>query len=402
MRGAGGARGRFAKTQLALAFVFLGFANSPTVAQAASAPAPTPSPVTRPTTPLDLTTSPLPITLSASPGETVSTSIKVKQSGGDTEALQVNLLKFSAYGEAGEPALSSFGPGDDYKNWVTFDKPTFEAPNDVWQTVKMTIALPKTAAFEYNYAVQFSRVGDNLSPGGKDVEGVAGSTAVLVLLNVNAPGENRSVQLDSFGVVRKIVQFLPTTFEARFYNNGNVYVQPTGDIFITQGKHQVGMVLLNDEQGNLLAGTHRIYQINWADGFPYYEPTSQQGKPVVDRHGNVVQSLNWNLPNSTTAALTSGVASTTNPDMAQESTNPLSRFRFGEYTARLVAVYQDNYGRDVPITAQINFWVIPWWLLLALLAVLLVFGFAIYSLVASVMRRRRRLERIKRRRRNNS
>src|ERR1017187_1567896 len=106
------------KWRLIAMAVLLVFVNVPMFADAATAP------LTRPTAPLDLSTSPLPIALAAKPGQTVSTSIKVKQSGGNTEQLQVHLLKFNAYGTSGQPALSDRGPGDDYFDWVTFDKPT--------------------------------------------------------------------------------------------------------------------------------------------------------------------------------------------------------------------------------------------------------------------------------------
>ena len=356
-------------------------------------------PVERPSGPLDLTTSPLPITLQAQPGQTVTAPIKVKESGASADQLQVTLYKFTAYGESGKPELSSFGPGDTYKNWVSFSTQTFTAVDNVWQTDTMTIKVPKSAAFEYNYAVEINRVGDAASPGGNQ-EAIAGGTAILVLLNVNAPGANRSLQLKSFGVEHNVVEFLPTTFDAKFYNNGNVYIQPTGDVFITQGDHQVGTVELNDEQGNILAHTYRIYETEWADGFPYYTPLEKKDTPVLDRHGNVEQVLNWNLPSnsSATKADTQGQSST-NITLPQESNSLLSRLRFGEYTARLVAVYQDDFGRDVPITSQITFWVIPWRILLVFLVILIVFGFAIYTVIRNIVRRRKRLKKLKRKQR---
>jgi len=356
-------------------------------------------PVARPTGPLDLTTSPLPITLQASPGQTVTAPIKVKESGEPTDELQVTLYKFTAYGESGKPELSSFGPGDIYRNWVSFTSQTFTAVDNVWQTDTMTIKVPKSAAFEYNYAVEINRVGDATAPGG-DQEAIAGGTAILVLLNVNAPGAHRSLQLKSFGVEHNVVEFLPTTFDAHFYNNGNVYIEPSGDIFITQGDHQVGTVELNDEEGNILAGTNRIYETEWADGFPYYTPLEKKDTPVVDRHGTIEQVLNWNLPTnaSATKADTQGQSST-NVTLPQESNNLISRLRFGEYTARLVAVYQDNFGRDVPITSQITFWVIPWRILIVFLIILVVFGFAIYTIVRNIVRRQKRLKRLQKKQR---
>jgi len=267
----------------------------------------------------------------------------------------------------------------------------------VWQQVKMTIAIPKSGAFEYNYAVEFSRVGDTIYPGGNS-EAIAGGSAVLVLLNVVAPGMNRSLQLSSFSIEHSLVEFVPTTFDVNFNNNGNVFVQPAGDIFITQGNTQVGVIELNDEQGNILAHSRRLYKVEWTDGWPFYEPSSKNGKPVLDRNGRQEVSLSWGLPSA--SGINNGVdASTTNASMVKESSNPISRLRFGEYTARLVAVYTDDFGRDVPVTSQITFWVVPWRILLAFLAVILIIAFAIYTLINNAIRRRKRMERLRRKRR---
>jgi len=354
----------------------------------------------RPTAPLNLTTSPLPITLEAKPGQTISTDIKVKQSGGDDETLMAKLLKFGAYGDSGKPSLSDFGPEDDWKNWVKFDKPTFDAPNNVWETEHVTISFPKTAAFEYNYAVEFMRAGDTIAPngGGRVTTGLAGGTAVLILVNVDAPGAHKTLSLSSFGIEHKIVEFLPTTFDVNLNNTGNVYLQPLGSIFITQGRNQVAQLVFNQAKGNILAGSHRIYKNTWIDGFPHYEvKRDKNGKTVQDRKGTVETALNYGLATDNSTADPVSDASTGNADLKTESSNPLSHFRFGMYTARLVAVYADDYGRDVPITSQITFWVIPWRILLVFLAVVAVFAFAIYTLISSAFRRRRRMERLKRR-----
>src|SRR5476651_506866 len=136
--------------------------------------------------PLNLITSPLPIDLVVDPGKSVTTDIRVKQDGGDDETLKVSLMKFGAYGSSGKPSLLDRAPGDDYFDWVKFDKTTFDAPSGVWQTVKMTINVPKTAAFGYYYAVVFSRAGDDVHPvGSPNTSAIAGGTAVLVLLDTN-------------------------------------------------------------------------------------------------------------------------------------------------------------------------------------------------------------------------
>jgi hypothetical protein len=355
----------------------------------------------RPTAPLHLTTSPLPITLDANPGQTVTTEIKIKQSGGDDETLMVHLLKFAAYGDTGKPALSERGPEDAWFDWASFDKPSFDAPNNVWQTVKMTIKIPKTAAFEYNYAVEFTRAGDTNTPsgGGKVTTGIAGGTAVLVLVNVNAPGAHRHMSLESFGVEHRIVEFLPTTFDVKLNNDGNVFLQPLGTIFVTQGKNQVGHIVFNEQKGNMLANSHRLYLSTWTDGWPHFDVAkTSDNKTKTDRHGNVEKTVSFSLPTAN-STVDGTDASTANPIMQAEGNNPLSRFRFGQYTARLVVVYADDFGRDVPVTSQITFWVIPWRIMLVLLVVLVVLGLAVYYLISNAARSRRRLKLLEQRRR---
>ena len=62
----------------------------------------------------------MPINLVATPGATIRTDLRVKNSGTSTETYKVGLMKFSAYGEEGKPQLSDRAPGDDYFDWVTF------------------------------------------------------------------------------------------------------------------------------------------------------------------------------------------------------------------------------------------------------------------------------------------
>jgi hypothetical protein len=329
----------------------------------------------RSTAPLKLTTSPLPVVLDAKPGQTVSTNIKMKQSGGDTEQLKVSLMKFSSSGDTGKPSLSERGPGDDYFDWVKFDKPTFTAQSDVWQTIKMTVNVPKSAAFSYYYAVVFSRVGDEQSPGGGKA-GIAGGTAVLVMMDVNAPGATSILQLQSFGVTHRVMEFLPTEFTVKLANVGNTFVRPGGTIFINQGGKQVGLVDFNDGLGTVLDNSKRLFTENWSYGWPYYAVKKDNGRSKQDANGNPQMALNWALP----APKPREQGGTAEDDfIASKSQNPLANIRFGEYTAHLLVVYTDGHGHDVPLESTVSFWVIPWRALLILLAVLLVVGFGFYS-----------------------
>lgn len=309
--------------------------------------------------PLVLETTPLPIDLIADPGKTVSTDLRVKQNGTGTERLKVSLMKFVAYGNEGKPRLIDRQPGDDYFDWAKFDKVQFDAPPNVWQTVHMTINVPKTAAFGYYYAVVFSRVGDDARLD-NHTNAIAGGSAVLVLLDANSPNAKRSLQLVSFAATHRVYEFLPADFTMQVANTGNVHVVPQGDVFISYGGKQLATLPVNAQLGNTLPGSQRIYPISWADGFPHYEPITENGKVKLDKNGNQVTHLEWDW-------------------------SKLLKFRMGKYTAHLFAVYDDGH-HDAPLEAEVSFWVIPWRFLLVLLAVIALIGFGIFFSLRGVWR----------------
>jgi hypothetical protein len=307
---------------------------------------------------LNLIVSPLPINLATNPGTIISTDLRVKQGNPESEKLKVSLMKFAAYGDAGKPRLEDRGPNDDYFDWVTFDKSTFDAPSNVWQTIKMTINVPKSAQFGYYYAVVFTRAGDDTKP--DKGAAIAGGTAVLVLLDAKVPNAKRKIDLVSFAAGHRVYEFLPSHFNILFHNSGNVHLVPAGDIFIKQGSKIVATLPINGEGGNILPQSNRIFQQDWTDGFPYFKQRTKDGK-VVQKNGKPVMDLTYDF-------------------------SKLSHIRFGKYSAQLEAVY-DNGVRDEPLEAAISFWVIPWKLILVLILILALVGTGIFFLVRTIVRR---------------
>ncbi len=301
------------------------------------------------TRPLNLITSPLPINLTTDPGTSITTDIRVKQGGNVTEQLNVSLMKFEAFGSAGKPRLADRGPQDDYFDWVHFSSTTITAPPNIWQTVKMKIDVPKSAQFGYYYAVVFTRAGDNVRP--QKGSAIAGGTAVLVLLEAHVANAKRKIDLVSFGAQHRITEYLPVAFNTAFHNSGNVHQQPKGDIFIRKGQKLIATIPLNGEGGNILPQSNRIFQNEWADGFPVYEPKIANGA-VVQKNGKPEKVLKWDF-------------------------SKLSSLRIGNYTAVLEAVYDDG-TRDQPLESKVSFWVIPWRALGILLIVFLIVFTGLY------------------------
>lgn len=314
---------------------------------------------------INLQISPLPIDLVAEPGKTITTDLRIRNGGTQTEKIKVTLRKFSAQGEEGKVVLEDREPADNYFDWVKFSKNVFDAPPGEWQTIKMTISVPATAAFGYYYAVQFARAEPAKPEPGKSA--IEGAVAIFVLLEASNPGAVRKAEVVEFSAARQVYEFLPTTFNVKVKNTGNVHVKPEGNIFISQGNSEIGMPIeINSGAGNILPGSIRNFSTKWTNGFPLYVDEMKDGLPVLNKNGQPTQTLKWDFNNS------------------------LAKVRFGQYTAKLLLVYDDG-RRDIPIEANVNFWVIPWRLVGVGVVLLALLAFFIYK----YRRMRRQLKKLK-------
>ena len=286
---------------------------------------------------LRLTTSPLPLSLTAEPGTTVSTDLKVKNAGTEPETLTIDILKFKAYEDSGKPELMDPDPTDDSVHWVNFSEPTFTVLPEEWKTIKVTFTLPQEAAFGYYYAFVFRRANTKTDLAAHQTA-VVGGTATLVLLEAQVPNAERKIEVSEFSTDHSVYEFLPVTFTVALKNTGNVHVAPRGNIFLSRGSNKnLALLELNPEKGNILPQSIRTFESRWKDGFPIYEQKIEDGEVAHDENGNQVMKLTWNFDNA-------------------------AHLRMGKYTAKMLLAYDDG-TRDVPIEGVLTFWVIPWRLL---------------------------------------
>ncbi len=319
-------------------------------------------PASAQTADLRLTTSPLPINLVTEPGHPVSSPIRIRNEGTQKETLKVELLKFRASGDTGIPELLDPDPSDESLSFVSFSDTTFDiAPNE-WKTITLTVTPPETASLGYYYAVTFSRADDHNKEESTQQTKLTGGTAVLVLLEVKVPNAKREVSITSFESNKKWYEFLPTTFTVKLKNTGNVHVAPRGNLFIGRpGKKADSTIEVNLGKGNILPDSSRSFRADWAEGFPIYTETQENGQTVLDEHGNIVKELTWNWKDA-------------------------SNLRFGKYQAKLLMVYDDG-KRDVPIEGVVEFWVMPWRLILFGIALPVVPALFVYFLMKRKMRK---------------
>ncbi len=335
-------------------------AETPSGTQSGSV-ASTPSPIPSPEPPeqsLNLTVSPISVLLEVNPGETATGSMRILNNGTEAEDLQLELATFSADPGGSKPVIRPFAPHEQHQSWLTPESRTVRVNPGEWKTVSLTFSPPKDAALTYYYAVIVNRQANaELDEGGTVI---AGAPAVLVLATVNSPNAKQELQLVSFTSPKKVYEFLPAEFEVRVENTGNVHLAPLGNVFIDGGgKKDIGILSFNQANGLVLPDTMRTYTVRWEEGFPFYETVTQDGVVTTNTDGTPKRRLNWDLP--------------------------LSKLRFGKYTAHLLMVY-DNGERDVPVESTLTFWVVPWRFLAVAGVILLLAAKKLIEIVRTVVR----------------
>ena len=214
--------------------------------------------------------SPPSVAVETIPGEPITVDIRLQNEGTIPESVATKLMKFTPQGESGVPDLRNLTATDDFANWAVISPATFTAEPNEWKTVHLTISPPKTAAFGYYYAVQFSRAdtGKLLEKGKSNV---IGAVASLILLDVKAPGAIRNVHVAEFSTKSRVQEFLPVDFNVRLNNVGNTHVGVRGSIAISKDGKQVGQVEVNSTKGYILPQSYRNFTTSWNDGTPVYQ-----------------------------------------------------------------------------------------------------------------------------------
>lgn len=260
------------------------------------------------------------LNLKANPGETVNATINLRDIS--SSALQVTgtVDDFTANGEDGIPKilLDNNEPTPySIKNWVQpLAKLTLQ-PRQI-ESLPVVIKVPANASPGGYYGViRFTATAPGMESSGVSL---SASLGALVFIRVNGAA-NEALAFDSFYASKTsaddaswLFESQPITFNQRIKNTGNVYEQPTGQI------------------------------------------------AVKDMFGNLVANVNVNLERRSVLPGT-----VRRLDQPLDKSNIGDRMLFGLYHATLTM----NYGEsNKQITSEISFWVIPWRLILLVLAII--------------------------------
>lgn len=282
---------------------------------------------------------PSPLVATVKPGEKKQLELRLHNNNTVAEQLKLELRSFDVDPNDGAVSLRTDKPGD-VVGWVTFEQPTFTIKSGEWVTQKINVNTPQSAGFTYYFAIVVSR--QNPKPPANSRAAIEGSVAVFTLLNVDKPGATSKIDVVDLTTERRVYEYLPAKLTLKLKNSGNTLARPGGNTFIQRTSNDAepeGVIPINPNGSYLLPGVTRTFPIEWNDGFPKYVITQEAANVQPKQH------LEWNWGKS--------------------------KVRIGRYVARVVTVYNDGQ-RDIPVQAEIGFWVIPWKIILGFVLALTV------------------------------
>ena len=303
----------------------------------------------------DVTVSPIYLDLTANPGDTLTTKIRLRNNTTSPIPIKVGVEKLS--GDLNGNVILKQDENDPTLSWIQFDNNTFVAKPLEWTDVPFTVNIPKEAAYGYYWTITFAQ--DESSPLAKSGVNLTGAAGVPLLLNVVKEGAKSEGKLASFTSDKGFYEYPPVAFTTKFENLGNIHIQPKGNIFIKDWLgRQVAVLDVNQTMGNILPNSARIFQNPWDDSFITVEPKMLDGQPVMDKNGKPQTALSFHW-------------------------DKVLSLKIGRYTAtELIVLSTPN--KDVTFQKEISFWVLPWKLIGAIILIIVFAAVGFYSTLRTV------------------
>jgi hypothetical protein len=204
------------------------------------------------------------IYLTVSPGQTVNTQILIRDISSGSLLVTGQVNDFVASGQDGTPkVILDNDTNNPYgmKNWVAPLPKLLLVPREI-KSLPVTIKVPADASPGGHYGVvRFTATAPSLEGNGVSLSASLGS---LILLTVSGK-TTQSLSTQSFTVSKgdktgKLFESGPVSFTEVLKNNGNVHVQPVGQVTVTDlfGK-KLAAVNVNTPPGNILPGSTRKF-----------------------------------------------------------------------------------------------------------------------------------------------
>jgi len=279
-----------------------------------------------------LAVSPVVIEHELAPGMSASGKIRVTNLAQEQQKYYVDAQRFVPVGEEGrQQYLSNEEDITGFAKWFSFDQSVYDVEARSVLETEYTITAPLDAEPGGHYGAVFYSVNPPEPEEEFTGSSIASKTGVLFLIKITGD-ITESANIESFTSNQKVYSHLPSKFDLRIRNTGNVHFRPKGTIEIR----------------NMWGGVVARVPAN---------PASSAVLP------NSIRKINtwWTKSNElAVGGFWAGVA------------NEWRNFALGRYTAEVNATYGSQNTAFEQKT--LSFWVIPWRLTL----IFLIFLVALY------------------------
>jgi hypothetical protein len=204
------------------------------------------------------------ISISGDPGQTLETTISLRDVSQSDLYVTGQVNDFEANGEDGTPKVILDGKTTPYsfKEWVRPIAPSTLKPRQI-KSLKITIDIPKNASPGGYYSIiRFTGVPPELEGSGVSLNASLGS---LIFIKVNGQAKEE-LSIEEFsantgGKASGILEGAPITFVQRVKNTGNTFEQPTGLVTVKDMFGKVVATLpVNEENRLILSSSTRKFE----------------------------------------------------------------------------------------------------------------------------------------------
>ncbi len=204
-----------------------------------------------------LTVSPAKVEFSGDPGDIISGTITLINSGNRDSTFYSSFESVETQGTWGDPIFTEEVAG--LASWIETSPSEVHLKMGERIRTSFTIRIPENANAGGNYAAIFWGTSSPKESGGNI--GISSRIAILVLLNVS--GEViEDGQIKNFQTNKKTFNYLPIDFSYILKNNGTVHLKPEGKITIKNifGR-EISILPANPNKYYALPGAERFFSV---------------------------------------------------------------------------------------------------------------------------------------------
>jgi len=203
------------------------------------------------------------------PGESWSSSIKVNNNNSYPASIYVQVMDFRPSGESGgvefiEPQAADGSSKNTLSRWIEISKAPVEVAPSTSIDIPFTVSLPATADPGGHYAAILA---GNKPPDNTTGNTIKFSSKLASLLLVRVSGDIiEQGAIREFTSAKRFNTGTNASFVVRFANDGNVHLQPQGQITVYNMFGKVrGVIPINQktDYGNVLPDSEKKWAFDW-------------------------------------------------------------------------------------------------------------------------------------------